>query len=165
MATRIGMISMAIVLALVSQVGATVTGGIRCISEDMTHLSLDDAIHVSDVVFTGRITGMKEGIGGTKTATVLYYYAYKSDPYLTKLGLGVTDINNFDLDAEVESSALFCLVREPNGDLALQCMTPFLALASTEMGFANIFEALERIRAVGFGKLSSNVHAAACLQQ
>ena len=115
-------------------------------------LSLDDAIHVSDVVFTGRILAMREGSRGTLTATVSYYFAYKRDQYLRKPGFGLTDVENFATSHAHMSgeSGLFFLVREPSRKLALHCIAPLLS--PQEMGpFENILEALDHVNKVGKG--------------
>lgn len=124
----------------------------QCVYGDMELLSLDDAIHVSDVVFTGRIISMRDGERGTMTATVDYYYAYKRDRYLRRLGMARIDVKNFPQFAEsMRESALFFLVREPDGNLALQCVAPIVSLASPG-SFASIATVLNRVRTIGAGE-------------
>ena len=120
-----------------------------CVSRSL-ELSLDDAIHISDVVLTGRVAEMREEEGGTHTAVVVYYFAYKSDRFLFRLGLGRIAVKNFASGDVERGSALFFLVREPNRDLALQCMSPLRSLSlANELGFSNILDALNYVRTVG----------------
>ena len=123
-----------------------------CVSQTL-ELSLDNAIHISDVVLTGRVTEMREGDWGTHTAAITYYYAYKSDRFLLRLGFGRIDVKNFKSAVAMREGALFFLTREPSKDLALLCMAPLSALsAPREMGFSSMFEVLERVRTVGEGE-------------
>ena len=124
-----------------------------CVNRNL-RLSLDDAIHVSDVVLTGKITTMRDGIGATKTAAVSYYYAYKSDQYMGRRGLGRTEVQNVMADASMGEPAVFFLVREPSLILALQCMAPITALTSPQSSeFRSVAEALNRIQSVGKSEL------------
>ena len=127
-----------------------------CVSQSL-ELSLDNSIHISDVVLTGRVTEMREGDWGTHTAAITYYYAYKSDRFLVRLGFGRLNVNNFPSAVAMREGALFFLTREPNKDLALLCMAPLSALsAPREMGFSNMYEVLERVRTVGEGEQRVN---------
>lgn len=123
-----------------------------CVSRSL-ELSLDDAIHISDVVLTGRVAEVQEGEGGTHTAVVVYYFAYKSDRFLFRLGLGRIAVKNFASADVSRGSALFFLVREPSRDLALLCMSPLGSLySSSEFGFNNILDALNYVQTVGASK-------------
>lgn len=123
-----------------------------CVSNSL-ELSLDNAIHISDVVLTGRVTETREGDWGTHTAAITYYYAYKSDRFLLRLGFGRIQVKNFQSAVAVGEGALFFLTREPSKDLALLCMAPLSALlAPREMGFSSMYEVLERVRTVGEGE-------------
>ena len=117
-----------------------------CVNHNL-RLSLDDAIHISDVVLTGKIATMRNGIGTTKTATVTYYYAYKSDQHMRRRGFGRTEVENVMANASMGEATVFFLVREPSLILALQCMAPFTALRNTE--FRGVVGALNRIQSVG----------------
>ena len=129
-----------------------------CVSQTLA-LSLDDSIHISDVVLTGRVTEMRKGDWGTHTAAITYYYAYKSDRFLVRLGFGRIEVKNFPSAVAMREGALFFLTREPNKDLALLCMAPLSALsAPREMGFSNMYEVLERVRTVGEGEQYVLVH-------
>ena len=129
-----------------------------CVSQTLA-LSLDDSIHISDVVLTGRVTEMRKGDWGTHTAAITYYFAYKSDRFLVRLGFGRIEVKNFPSAVAMREGALFFLTREPNKDLALLCMAPLSALsAPREMGFSNMYEVLERVRTVGEGEQYVLVH-------
>ena len=129
-----------------------------CVSQTLA-LSLDDSIHISDVVLTGRVTEMSKGDWGTHTAAITYYFAYKSDRFLVRLGFGRIEVKNFPSAVAMREGALFFLTREPNKDLALLCMAPLSALsAPREMGFSNMYEVLERVRTVGEGEQYVLVH-------
>lgn len=130
-----------------------------CVSHSL-QLSLDNAIHISDVVLTGRVTEMNEGDWGTHTAAITYYYAYKSDRFLLRLGFGRIEVKNFQSTIAMGEGALFFLTREPSKDLALLCMAPLSALSEPrEMGFSSMYEVLERVRIVGEGE---DISAANC---
>lgn len=133
---------------LIVLVAGSVSGYMHmsCVNRNL-RLSLDDAIHISDVVFTGKITTMRNGIGTTKTATVTYYYAYKSDQHMPRRGLGRAEVQNVMANASMGESTVFFLVREPSLILALQCMAPVAALRNTE--FRDVVRALNRIQTVG----------------
>lgn len=104
------------------------SANVPCVTYNLT-LSLEEAIHVSDIVMTGRAIGpLEEGERGTLKGRVSYYFAYKNDTQLHRLWLGSTDVNNFHSAEKTGEIALFFLFREPNGALALQCMSPFSML-------------------------------------
>ena len=135
-----------------------------CVSNSL-ELSLDNAIHISDVVLTGLVTEMHEGDWGTHTAAITYYYAYKSDRFLLRLGFGRINVKNFQSAVAVGEGALFFLTREPSKDLALLCMAPLSALsAPREMGFSSMYEVLERIRTVGEGEDISTANLYTCVR-
>ena len=71
---------------------------------------------------------MRDAIGNTKTAAVSFYYAYKSDQYLRKRGLGRTEVQN----VMAWLNQLCSWVREPSLILPLQCMAPITALTSSQ---------------------------------
>ena len=104
------------------------SANVPCVTYNLT-LSLEEAIHLSDIVMTGRAIGqLEEGERGTLKGRVSYYFAYKNDTQLRRLWLGSADVNNFHSAEKTGEIALFFLFREPNGALALQCMSPFSML-------------------------------------
>ncbi len=127
----------------------------NCVHQS-SNLLLDDVIHISDVVLTGKITAMREEDNhATKTATIAYYYAYKRDREFRKAAGGIVEVSNFVTDSKqhVGLGLLFFLVREPQGQLALLCMAPLDALLTSDHSenFQNALEALDHVKNVGVG--------------
>ena len=104
---------------------------VPCISRTDMNLTLDDMIHMSDVVLSGRILSSSALTGdfGTNKAQVSYYYAYKSDNLLRRRALGHVQVENFSFLPRSGRSGLFFLVREPSFHLALYCMADLRGLS------------------------------------
>lgn len=82
-------------------------------------------MRVSDVVMMGKVVHVQEGLRGTMNATIAAMYTYKGSlHFLTQ----VSHVTNFDREVERDRMALFFLVKEPAGNLALQCMSPLPSL-------------------------------------
>ena len=93
---------------------------------------------------------MCEGDWGTHTAAITYYYAYKSNRFLSRLGFGRIEVKNFQSAVAMGEGALFFLTREPSKDLVLPCMAPLSELSEPrKMGFSSMYEVLELVRIVG----------------
>lgn len=110
------------------------------------NLSLEDTIHLSDVVLLGRIVAVKEGEFGTHTAVVSYYYSYKNDGLLPKRLFWSTSVKNFSPAPKVGQLGMFFLFREPSMQLALFCTTPIRTLLETaEGGFQEIVNYINQV--------------------
>lgn len=107
--------------------------------------TLEEAVHISDVVIMGRIVELKEGMRGRMNATLSLMAAYKGGNFRF-LSL-VEKVTNFEKDSSRDMS-LFFLVEEPSGNLALQCMTP---LGSLNVA-GRLKSLLDYVRYVGTGK-------------
>ena len=110
--------------------------------------NLQDLIHTSDVIATGKVLVSQEALRGTQTAKIHYYYAYKRDAQLLVPGqscLKVKNIYNIPKTALLKSPALFFMVREPDGELALQCYNTILG--------EKTFKVLDYAEALGKGEL------------
>lgn len=82
-------------------------------------------MRVSDVVMMGKVVDIREGLRGTMNATIAAMYTYKGTVrFLTQVG----QVTNFDREVDRDRMALFFLVKEPAGNLALQCMSPLPSL-------------------------------------
>ena len=110
--------------------------------------NLQELIHTSDVIATGKVLVSQEALRGTQTAKVHYYYAYKRDAQLLVAGqscLKVKNIYNIPRTALLKRPALFFMVREPDGELALQCYNTILG--------EKTFRVLDYAEALGKGEL------------
>lgn len=114
------------------------------------NFTLDDTIHLSDVVVSGRIVTVKRGEFETHTAGVSYYYAYKSDGLLLRRFFWSTAVTNFSPAPQVGQLGIFFLFREPSLQLALFCMTPIEMLHQSSEG--SYQEIVDRINEVGSSK-------------
>lgn len=116
------------------------------------NLSLDDTIHLSDVVLSGRIVAVAKGEFDTHTAVVSYYYSYKNDGLLPRRLFWSTSVTNFSPAPQLGQLGMFFLFREPNMQLALFCTTPIeMFLQSTEGSYQEI---VDHINEVGLSKYS-----------
>ena len=122
--------------------------------------SLEDMIHTSDVVVSGMLIALKSGPRGTLTGTIYCYYPYKRDWGLleaTSLPIGVElEVQNFDGLAEIGRTGMFFMVREPNGELSLQCESGLSLLMRLE-GLDSLLKVLRLVWSVGYGKLSLHI--------
>lgn len=131
----------------------------RCISSaDLNTYSLDDMIHISDVVLTGRTGTAVTGDYGTNKVHVSYYYSYKSDNLLLKRALGNIQVENFPFLPSPGSSALFFLVREPSFQLALYCMAPLRDLAQQR----DLSAVLDHVREVASSEFACIILLVVC---
>lgn len=127
--------------------GDASSGAVRCpcASDSATwEFSMEQAMHVSDVVMMGRIVSLREGLRGTMNATISSIITYKgrNSQFLTM----VHHVTNFEKDSSREM-ALFFLAVEPAGNLALQCMSTLLALNSV----SDLRILLDFVRDMGIG--------------
>lgn len=116
-----------------------------CVDPEHNDMLLDNVIHVSDIVLTGKIdTVRREDNGGTMTANVSYFYAYKRDREFPKAS-GATEVHNFAIDSRGGVVVhVFFLVREPQGRLALLCAAP--------LELQDALRVLNRVKKVGRGQ-------------
>lgn len=84
--------------------------------------TLDNIIHLSDVILVGRIVEVKEGNFGTYSADVSFLYSLKSDEFLPKKFFSHSKVTNFSPEPTNGMINFFFLNREPNMQLALLCM-------------------------------------------
>lgn len=104
------------------------TASMECGARD-TALSLDDAIHLSDVVVTGRVISVRKGENGISKVNISFYYAYKRDNRLQRQAFSMMQAAaGFDPQERMDGTGFFFLVREPSGDLVLQCVGTLEAL-------------------------------------
>lgn len=109
--------------------------------------NLQELIHTSDVIATGKVLVTQEGFRGTQTAKIHYYYAYKRDARVLIRGRGILKVKNiFNIPRAnlLAGPALLFLVREPDGELALLCY-------NTRLG-ENTFRLLDYTEAIGKGE-------------
>lgn len=122
-----------------------------CHSGDNFNQTLDDTIHISDVIITGRIVSVEMGEFGTYSATVSYYYSYKSDEFLLKKAFFQSKVTNFVVSPRTGMIGIFFLVRQPSMQLSLVCMTSVsLLIQSSEESYQML---IRHIIAVGASKL------------
>ncbi len=99
---------------------------LQCYRGNNYNETLDNTIHLSDVVLAGRIISLKEGEFETHSAVVSYYYAYKSDGLLRSRAISRVKVSNFafaEKPPAVGELGMFFLFREPNMQLSLFCMS------------------------------------------
>ena len=94
-----------------------------CYRGDNFNETLDNTIHMSDVILAGRIISEEKGEFATYSATVSYYYSCKSDELLHKNALSHSKVTNFASSPGTGMLGIFFLVREPSMQLSLLCMT------------------------------------------
>ena len=112
------------------------TASMECGARD-TALSLDDAIHLSDVVVTGRIFSVRGGENGISEVVISFYYAYKRDGHLQRQAFSkMLAAAGFDPREHLDGTGFFFLVREPSGRLVLQCVATLEALEQVMRGSA-----------------------------
>ena len=107
-------------------------------------------MRVSDVVIMGKVIEVREGLRGTMNATIASVITYKgrSSNLRTHFLTQVPHVTNFDKD-DPRDMALFFLAIEPEGNMALQCMSPLIAL--NEVG--NLKVILDFVRDMGTSEL------------
>lgn len=116
---------------------------VNCQSKILVHClnnavqdTLQNLVHTADIVVSGRVQQTIEGASkGTQIATVYYYYAYKWNVDVLNNN-GVIKIYNFPPMPTVnllQSSALFFLVQEPDGILALLCYSVLTAITMSRV--------------------------------
>ena len=118
-------------------------------------LQLEELVHISDIVVYGVVLSntITEDEFGTFKASVSYYYAYKNDPLLYRRGLFSVDVLDFPERPSGESS-LFFLIRQPNTELSLYCMSTLSELDSSHQTvYDNLFEIVEKVKEVATGEL------------
>lgn len=108
--------------------------------------TLENTIHLSDVVLAGRIVSVSEGEFGTYSAVVSYYYSYKHDGLMQKRFFWYTSVNNFIVPPQVGQLGMFFLFRDPSMRLSLSCMTPLDRLLNDGEGYQ---EAIDFINEIG----------------
>ena len=109
--------------------------------------TLNNTIHLSDVVMAGRIISVKEGEFGTFSAVVSYFYAYKSDQYLQRRALWRAEVTNFITRPAAGQLGIFFLFRQPNLELSLFCVT--LSSLLKEVYEEDYEEIIDSINALG----------------
>ena len=117
-------------------------------------LQLDELVHISDVVMNGVVltSSITQDKFGTLKAAVSYYFAYKNDSLLSRRGLASVYVVDFQERPSGESS-IFFLVREPNMDLSVYCMSTLSEISrSHESVYEGLFEIVERVREVAAGQ-------------
>lgn len=136
---------------LLHKVGGAAKPSLPCYRGDNYNETLDNTIHLSDVVLAGRIVSVEKGEFGTHSATVSYYYSYKSDGLLRRIVLWRTEVTNFVPAPQVGMLGIFFLFREPNMQLSLFCMASIPTLVEYSQGMS--YEAiLGHISEVGASK-------------
>lgn len=104
------------------------TASMECGARE-TALSLDDAIHLSDVVVTGKVLSVREGENGICEVVIGFYYAYKRDGLLQQRAFGTMPAAaGFDPQKRMDGTGFLFLVREPSGRLVVQCVATLEAL-------------------------------------
>lgn len=147
---------------------------VNCQSKILVHClnnavqdTLQNLVHTADIVVSGRVQQTIEGGSkGTQVATVYYYYAYKWNVDVLNNN-GVIKIYNFPPMSTVnllQSSALFFLVQEPDGILALLCYSALTSITmyrviknggdiSTSVNIDDLLlNVLDQVEEVGLGK-------------
>ena len=122
-------------------------------------LQLEEMIHISDVVVNGVVsTGtIRQDEFGTFSASVSYYFAYKNDRLLARRGLASVNVVNFQERPGGESSFFF-LVRQPNTELSLYCMSPLSQLdKSHEAQYSSLYEVVEKVKEIAAGEAYNHV--------
>lgn len=120
-------------------------------------LQLEELIHISDVVMYGVVLAntITPDEFGTFRASISYYYAYKNDPLLYKLGLSSVDVLDFPKRPSGENS-LFFLVRQPNAELSLYCKATLSELDnSLRSEYSGLFEIIEKVKEVATGEVNA----------
>ena len=117
---------------------------------DSVNDTLENLIHLSDVVLPGLIGSAGSGEYGTYSARIYYTYLYKNDGLMAREFFGVTTVKNFMVAPRTGQASIFFLLREPSMRLALFCIIPYRQLTG------DLEETLEHILEVGSSKL---VHA------
>ncbi len=121
-----------------------------CYRGDNFNQTLDNTIHLSDVILAGRIVSVEKGEFGTYSATVSYYYSYKSDEFLLKGAFSQSKVTNFVVSPKTGMIGIFFLVREPSMQLSLLCMTSVnLLMQNSEVSYQMV---IKHIIAVGTSK-------------
>lgn len=120
---------------------------------------------LTDVVVSGNVVSSSAGDFSTKSAKVSFYYAYKHDGQLQRLGFDTLMVTNFNFDPmETDHIGsymyIFFLVREGNAGLSLFCMSPLAEIWTTNMNrFTSVMRLLFYIRDVGSGTISMVIFA------
>lgn len=132
-----------------------------CYSGDNNNATLDNTIHLSDVVLVGRIVSLEEGEFGTHSAVISYYNTYKSDGLLLRVVLWRTKVTNFVPAPSLGQLGTFFLTREPNMQLALFCMTsiPMLMEYNPKVSYK---ATIEHIKEVGTSKFLQPISGLLC---
>ena len=100
-----------------------------------SELQLDDAIHLSDVVVSGKIMSVTGANEGAREASIAFYYAYKRDPYLHRRAFStLRTLAGFDPQEHLDGTGFFFLTREPSGMLAVQCVSTLSGLSAAASG-------------------------------
>lgn len=109
--------------------------------------TLENTIHLSDAVLTGRIVSVEKGKFGTHSAVVSYSRAYKDDGFLQKPFFSYTTVTNFVSAPVIGQFQVFFLLREPSMLLSLLCATPvYMLLQDYEEGsFQEIVEHISEV--------------------
>lgn len=117
----------------------------RCYAGNNSNQTLENTIHLSDVVFAGRIMSVAEGEFGTHSAVVSYYYSYKHDGLMYNTSFWHTTVNNFVVPPQVGLLGMFFLFRDPSVQLSLFCMTPLHILVGTGEGYQEVIRFINEI--------------------
>ena len=118
-------------------------------------LELEELIHISDVVMNGVVLTnlITEDEFGTFKASVSYYYAYKNDRLLSRLGLSSIEVVDFPAQTTVSETSLFFLIRQPNADLSLYCMSRLsVLLRSHENVYPTLTHLMEKVKDIAAGE-------------
>lgn len=124
-------------------------------------LQLEELIHISDVVMYGLVSTetISQDEFGTFSASVSYYFAYKRDRLLARRGLATVNVVNFPERPGGESSFFF-LVRQPNTELSLYCMSTLGALDRThETQYTDLFVLVEDLKTIATGEQLLSRHS------
>lgn len=132
-------IPFSILLLLLQQgTGANIfNAAVPCYLGDNGNATLEQTIHLSDVVLAGRIWSEEEGKFGTHNAVISYYIAYKRDRLLRRVALSRTRVINFPEAPDVGQLGLYFLFRDPSLQLALFCMTSLSAMKEYYAGLSS----------------------------
>lgn len=145
----------AVVVLLLQGIGANIQVPLPCYRGDNNNATLDNTIHLSDVVLSGRILSAEEGEFGTHSAVISYIYSYKSDGLLQRRALWRTKVTNFVPAPPIGQLSMFFLSREPSLQLSLFCMTSINTLREYNPELSN--EAIiKHIVEVGTSKQSNH---------
>ena len=103
--------------------GANAADAFQCYAGNSNE-TLENTVHLSDVVLAGRIVSVSEGEFGTHSAVVSYYYSYKHDGLMHKKFFWHITVHNIIFYPQVGQLGIFFLFRDPSMKMSLFCMTP-----------------------------------------